>query len=365
VTSRRTAYTSVLLTLALAALMPGLARAQELSTIAIDQQQLVYELNLARWNPVEYGRRAGTSWEGMIARPPLALNPYLETSSKAKADEMAAYGYFAHRSAVSGIWPNALVRSAGYDLPGDLSQDANNVESLHSGSPIAFNVLTSFANSPTHRRQLFGESWFVNHREIGVGRSGVENFWAVHTAFSDTSQPFVTGVVFDDANGNGRMDLGEGVAGVTVTVGTKKVETGAGGGYSVSVNPGEYTVAAGTGGMFSPDADATIAVGQYNVGVDFVVGNPDPVVRSYQLCQGLEPTILGTSGDDVLVGTPGRDVIHGLGGNDVIDGGGGDDVICRELEPVDAEPAGPSFFRAPSQPAAGDFAAARARLSPV
>ena len=41
----------------------------------------------------------------------------------------------------------------------------------------------------------------------------------------------------------------------------------------------------------------------------------------------LEPTIVGTSGDDVLVGTNGDDVIHGKGGNDVIKGKGGNDVI--------------------------------------
>ena len=45
-------------------------------------------------------------------------------------------------------------------------------------------------------------------------------------------------------------------------------------------------------------------------------------------CDGLQATIVGTSGADTLTGTPGPDVIAGLQGNDVIDGGGGDDVIC-------------------------------------
>lgn len=45
-------------------------------------------------------------------------------------------------------------------------------------------------------------------------------------------------------------------------------------------------------------------------------------------CGGLEATIVGSDGPDVLVGTPGTDVIVGLGGNDVIIGLGGDDVIC-------------------------------------
>jgi Ca2+-binding RTX toxin-like protein len=45
-------------------------------------------------------------------------------------------------------------------------------------------------------------------------------------------------------------------------------------------------------------------------------------------CDGLEATIVGTLGDDVLEGTEGDDVIVGIDGNDVIYGHGGNDVIC-------------------------------------
>ncbi|MGI8644706.1 MAG: calcium-binding protein [Nocardioides sp.] len=49
---------------------------------------------------------------------------------------------------------------------------------------------------------------------------------------------------------------------------------------------------------------------------------------SATVCAGLNTTMVGTGGDDVLNGTPGRDVIAGLAGDDTIRGGGGDDVIC-------------------------------------
>jgi hypothetical protein len=45
-------------------------------------------------------------------------------------------------------------------------------------------------------------------------------------------------------------------------------------------------------------------------------------------CNGLNVTILGTNGPDVISGTLKPDVIHGLGGNDFIQGNGGDDTIC-------------------------------------
>ena len=295
---------------------------------AVDRQQLVYELNMARWNPVAYGTQANVFWDQMVARPPLALDDRLLESSQLKADEMAVQGYFAHRSEATGLWPNQLARNAGYPLTDEFATEANNVESLHSGSPVVFDVLTSFAKSPTHRRHLFGQSWFENHREIGVGRSAIENFWAVHTAFRSNNIPLLTGVVFTDTNHNNRMDLGEGLSGVQVRVGDRSVVTNAGGGYSLEVSTGSHFVTA-FGGAFSGVSRGEIRVDTYNVGMDFVSGSPEPIVRAYQLCEGLEPTVLGTSGDDVLVGTPGPDVIHGLGGRDLIEGGGGNDIVCR------------------------------------
>jgi uncharacterized delta-60 repeat protein len=45
-------------------------------------------------------------------------------------------------------------------------------------------------------------------------------------------------------------------------------------------------------------------------------------------CNGLDVTILGDEGDNILNGTDDPDVIHGLGGNDTIRGFGGNDVLC-------------------------------------
>ncbi|MCH7587546.1 MAG: hypothetical protein IIC78_05870 [Chloroflexi bacterium] len=45
-------------------------------------------------------------------------------------------------------------------------------------------------------------------------------------------------------------------------------------------------------------------------------------------CRGVEATILGTIGDDLLIGTPGDDVMVGRDGHDVILGLGGKDLIC-------------------------------------
>lgn len=66
---------------------------------------------------------------------------------------------------------------------------------------------------------------------------------------------------------------------------------------------------------------------------EFRTSDHDPVIVGLGLdintkCNGLEATIVGTPGNDVINGTNGNDVIVGLGGNDTINGGNGDDVIC-------------------------------------
>ena len=45
-------------------------------------------------------------------------------------------------------------------------------------------------------------------------------------------------------------------------------------------------------------------------------------------CQGVTPTDIGTSGNDVIIGTAGNDVILALGGDDIVLGMGGNDLIC-------------------------------------
>jgi len=289
---------------------------------------MLYQLNGARWDPAGYAEASGIDLQGTLPRPPLANNSQLTDSAAFKADEIAEYGYFAHQSPVTGMWPNELARDWGYALPAPFPDDTNNIESLHSGSPVPFNVLGSFAASPSHRDHIFGQGWFGTHLEVGVGRSAVENVWAIHTAYREGAGVFLTGTVFDDLDGDGAMDSGEGLPGVTVTAGGLLTITNAGGGYSIEIPAGKYTIAVSAGDGFEVTSTASIRVAGYNVNADFISGVSRPVVRDYQLCRGREPTILGTSGRDVIYGTEGPDIIHGLAGNDRIYGLGGNDIIC-------------------------------------
>ena len=263
------------------------------------------------------------------------MNDRLADAGGYRSDEMADLDYFGHQSPVTGNWPNTVARLFGYNLPSLWPDEANSIESIHRGNPQIGGVLASFIGSSGHRNHLMSQGWYAAHREIGVGARLDERTWTVLTATTGSGELFLTGVAYADANGNERMDLGEGLSGVTITAGTTSTTTNAGGGWALAVSPGRYRVTA-SGGPFSGNAAIAVRVRKFNVEVDFVSIIPAPraseairpQVFAYQMCGGLVPTILGTGGDDILIGTGGNDVIVGGGGNDTITGGGGNDTLC-------------------------------------
>lgn len=309
------------------------------------EQWLVYELNRARWSPTTYAAEFGvTPAAALVPQQPLAVHTGLFSATGFKAQQTFQYpnnfqansslpNY--HCSNATGTWvcPNGLAVSHGFPLPSNWPLNQNFIEvfwaSTGSGTPT--DLIAAFMRSPSHVGVMF--TW--PNYEVGAGQydgcpvspTRACNYIFMHMAPRSPIKLFVTGVVFSDTNGNGRLDIGEGLPGVTVSAGAAgSVTTNGGGGYSIPVAAGSYTLTASGPGFAT--ATAPITVTTYNVGADFVAGAAVGTVRSYETCEGLAPTILGTSGDDVITGTPGNDVIHGLDGNDVIDGGGGNDVIC-------------------------------------
>jgi uncharacterized protein YkwD len=127
--------------------------------------QLVHDLNHARC---------------AVGHPPLVWDGRLGVAADIKAEEMNAYNYFSHQSPVSGLWPNDLVRTTGYPLPGAFRVGRNSVESLFAGVP-ELDGLARLLASPTHRPHLLGEGAFAKYRDIGVGVDG--SYLVVMTAY--------------------------------------------------------------------------------------------------------------------------------------------------------------------------------------
>jgi len=137
---------------------------------------------------------------------------------------------------------------------------------------------------PGHRNNLMNPAF----REIGIGilreddaQTGVgplvvtQNFRRGRLA-----EPYLLGVVFHDADGNGRYDAGEGLGGLPVRVqgtgGEFAAQTMSAGGYQLNVPAGTYTVTVFPADGLAPlVVDQVIVAGQ-NVKADFAVDPNSP-----------------------------------------------------------------------------------------
>ncbi len=218
---------------------------RRLLTGLAEGQLFLYLLNEARSDPAAYQRAEGLTIDlsGVAKKQPLAWNASLQNSAQFHSAEMATNNYFAHQSAVTGQWPNANVRAHGYNLPSWFPSDNNYLESIGAGTnrTTAKEGLKPLIISETHRNHLLGiDAFNADQREAGIGyarnaSSRFTNYWTVHATRTEPSPTFLTGVVFDDLNDNGRYDLNEGSAGIVVTVGASQTVTNEAGGWSLPV----------------------------------------------------------------------------------------------------------------------------------
>lgn len=266
------------------------------------EQTFMYEVNRARANPAAYDSEnsLGGVCSSITPSRPLALNGNLVTSARFHSSEMAQYGYFAHQSTVTGQWPNQMARNAGYPLKSSLPNNTNNIESLAARGASSYNPADAVkaliadvgVNPPGHRYHLlaWGDTqgyidFTRQFKEAGAGFAsgqgwsggGSGAYWSYHTGVRDNSNhAFITGVVYDDTNSNGRYDSGEGLSGVTVNLShwssgqqQGSVTTSAGGGYVFQLSNGVYVLEV-SGGAFSGTRWAKVTVANYNsMQVDF------------------------------------------------------------------------------------------------
>jgi hypothetical protein len=119
-----------------------------------------------------------------------------------------------------------------------------------------------------------------SQRQVGIGIAFQETpdflgfldrttMLTIDTAAIAKPKPFLTGVVFNDQNGIGQYDPGEGLSGVTITVAhIGSTLTNDAGGYSLQLAPGVYTVTASGGGLATP-ITRTVVLGSDNQRLDF------------------------------------------------------------------------------------------------
>lgn len=124
-------------------------------------------------------------------------------------------------------------------------------------SPAVKQAGMAFAPVTYEPANAFGP--YVNAEElIGLGVTG----------------PMITGAIFQDRNGSGWYDAGEGLSGVQLTfdgpAGHFAASGMTAGGYSIGVPAGTYTVVASGGGMRFPMTKTNVVVGSQNVWLNFI-----------------------------------------------------------------------------------------------
>ena len=257
----------------------GIERLESRRLLATIQQTQLFlqRLNEARHDPAAYQVREAIplNMSGIAPRPPLALNESLVASSQSHADEMATFDYFGHRSVVTGRYPNRNAVDNGYSLPSHWDLDANFIEAIAGGPATAEGSLRQLTLSVGHRNHLYAiVPFYADNREAGIGyaenpSARYRHYWTVHMAHSEPTESFLNGVVFDDANANGRYDLGEGLGGVLVEADGRSVITNEAGGWALPVANDTSVVVQASHPDWAQAATTSLTVGGENVQLDF------------------------------------------------------------------------------------------------
>jgi serralysin len=258
------------------------------------EQLFLERLNDARANPAAYGASIGLNLSRVAPAQPLAFNPRLIEAAYLHSRDMFTRHYFAHDTP-QGITP--LQRMQGAGVPA-----AAWGESIDEGAPGVASTLQELIidrGIPDlgHRRHLLGiDPLFKVQNQVGIGvfATGPDDpflfipgvgvpvtnlgeltgryFYTIDTAATGQHQVFLTGAVFQDLNGNGEYDLGEGLAGVTITVrGTGSVQDFDSGGYTVPLRHGGTYLVTAHGGSLAAPITRTVHVGASNARLEFVV----------------------------------------------------------------------------------------------
>ncbi len=269
----------------------GSALGTPLSSVAATQlEQLSLErINRARLLPGQEAANGGIAIDEGVPgqlnttpKQPVAMNTLLRAAAREHAQDMLDRDYFAHRSP-EGKSPGDRVLESGYawvtvgenlawnGSTGTLDEIAI-VEQQHDNLFIDRGI-----EGRGHRvTMLFGDL-----REVGISIIRGEFQSADGILYTDSimqaqefatasgNQTIVLGVVFDDLNGNGEYDAGEGRSQSLVTLGGVGRRTNSAGGYSFNISePGTYILSFSAGQEIALD----IAEGDPNIKVDLVDG---------------------------------------------------------------------------------------------
>ena len=253
-------------------------------------EQYILELvNRARLDPAAEARRLGISLnEGLPAgtisrdsKQPLAHNSELNDAASDHSLWMLATDRFSH-TGVGGSNPGDRMEAAGYVFSGAWTWGEN----------ISWNGTTGTLNrrdsasdshdglfeSPGHRTNILGEDF----KEIGVGVetgrfNGYNAFMHTQKFAKSGTGNFITGVVYNDADGDDFYSVGEGYA-TNISFATLGTTIGstrgwASGGYGFNTAAQGDVTATFTGSALAAPVSVRVVLNNENIKLDLIDGN--------------------------------------------------------------------------------------------
>lgn len=350
-----------------------------MSLTAIEQYMLEL-INRARLNPAAEAERFGLPLnagldKGTIstsAKGVLAPNSYLEFAAERHSNWMLSNDIFSH-TGKGGSSPGNRMLDAGYEFTGHWSWREN---LAWSGTTGTLDLQTAadahhegLYRSEGHRANTFA----TDIKEVGLaqiegkfkndGTTYNASMLTLNFAASGTDH-FLTGVAFNDKDGDGFYGVGEGFSGLEFVVDENSSNTTSAGGYSVGADPNTRTqVELST--TTEQIAELAVDLSQSNAKLDYVILPSGKewvyVSQDAELISGIPNAkllgvanldltgsdasnrlignsgrnkLVGGEGDDVLKGGEGRDQTwhakNGVSNADILIGGDGDDKLCGQ-----------------------------------
>lgn len=325
------------------------------------EQYMLELVNRARLDPAGEAERIGIDLNAGLspgtlsssAKQPLAFNPDLIEAARDHSAWMIETGTFSHTGA-GGSSPGERMSEAGYSFTGAWSW-GENIASSSVGPGDTMTAITerhhvNLFKSAGHRANLLNDTF----REAGIGHAvgpyggGSDRAMTTQDFAKSGTLPFLTGVAFDEQDGDLFYDPGEGLGGIAVALtapdGTSyTTTTWEAGGYQLQVPSGTYQLTFSGGGLSAP-VTHTVSIDGRNVKQDLTydVGTtvpptpaPQPEPQPDPAPPPAPPPVPGSPGivrhgndaPNVLAGTAGDDQLHGHGGNDLLWGRAGGDRL--------------------------------------
>lgn len=268
-----------------------------------DEQYTLEMINRARANPAAEGGRLATTTDPAItgnytyyqidtaalrrdfatytARPPLAFNAKLLASARRHTNDMAANNFQSHKGSDNSLF-DKRIKDAGYNgftwIGENIFAYAQNLWHGLAG------FLVDWGNPELgHRHNLlnFGATDSLA-TEIGIAikiiplpQPGNVGPYVITHNLGNVGKRLVTGVVYNDLNGNNFYDQGEGIPNITImpSAGTYYAITSASGGYAIPMTgvSGTVTIVASGAGLPTPISKELEIAGP-NIKLDFNPG---------------------------------------------------------------------------------------------